>query len=213
VRVEEAQITDPPDLIGGRVCLDLVNTRQTLSAAEMRERLAKYEDLIEWSQRLQIVTRSEAADLHRQAQADPAAADGAMQRAHDLRAVLRDVFGAVADGSAPAAEPMAALNAAIQEAQGSVRLVPRDDRYEWEWVEDDDLARLLWPVARSAAELLASDQLQRVRLCAADTCRWLFVDGSKSGRRRWCDMRVCGNRAKAKRHYARARAEATPEPT
>jgi len=64
---------------------------------------------------------------------------------------------------------------------------------------------VLWPVAHDAAELLASDQLPRLRECAADDCCWLFLDESKNRSRVWCDMRVCGNRAKARRHYARTR--------
>jgi predicted RNA-binding Zn ribbon-like protein len=84
-----------------------------------------------------------------------------------------------------------------------MHLVGSGSEYDWEWLVDDDLVRVLWPVARSAAVLLVSEQLSRVRICDADTCRWLFLDTSKSGRRRWCDMKVCGNRAKARRHYAR----------
>ena len=66
--------------------------------------------------------------------------------------------------------------------------------------------RMLWPVTRSAAELLVSGELSRVRTCANDTCGWLFMDTSKNRSRRWCDMNDCGNRAKARRHYARKRA-------
>lgn len=62
---------------------------------------------------------------------------------------------------------------------------------------------MLWPVARSAAELLTSPDAQRVRECALRSCSWLFVDRSRNRRRRWCDMKTCGNRAKARRHYRR----------
>jgi predicted RNA-binding Zn ribbon-like protein len=65
--------------------------------------------------------------------------------------------------------------------------------------------QMLWPVARSAAELLTSERAGRVRECASETCSWLFLDGSRNGRRKWCDMASCGNRAKARRYYARHR--------
>ena len=64
--------------------------------------------------------------------------------------------------------------------------------------------RILWPVARSAGELLISDKLDRVRQCADDRgCGYLFVDTSRNRSRRWCSMESCGNRAKAHRHYQR----------
>jgi predicted RNA-binding Zn ribbon-like protein len=62
-----------------------------------------------------------------------------------------------------------------------MHLVGSEAEYDWEWLADEDLGRVLWPVAHSAAELLVSEQLSRVRMCDADTCRWLFVDTSKSG--------------------------------
>jgi predicted RNA-binding Zn ribbon-like protein len=64
---------------------------------------------------------------------------------------------------------------------------------------------MLWPVARSAAELLSSESVDRVRECASSTCTWLFIDDSRNRRRRWCDMASCGNRAKARRYYERHR--------
>ena len=60
---------------------------------------------------------------------------------------------------------------------------------------------------RSAADLLANAEHRRVRRCANDECLWLFLDHSKGGTRRWCDMNACGNRAKSKRHYLRSKAE------
>ena len=78
---------------------------------------------------------------------------------------------------------------------------------------DDEgaLDRPLWPVLRSAAALLTSDDIARIRECAAERCAWLFIDHSRNRSRRWCDMRDCGNRAKARRHYARAKARALAE--
>jgi predicted RNA-binding Zn ribbon-like protein len=86
--------------------------------------------------------------------------------------------------------------------------VYRDRCFVWEWINMDQyLDSVLWAVARSAAELLLSDELQHLRICAADNCAWLFLDRTKNQRRRWCDMKVCGNRVKARRHYERVKAE------
>jgi predicted RNA-binding Zn ribbon-like protein len=73
---------------------------------------------------------------------------------------------------------------------------------------------MLAPIVRAAAELLTSDDRARIRECGSETCFWLFMDHSKNGTRRWCDMKVCGNREKARRHYRReqrmAKATRTP---
>jgi predicted RNA-binding Zn ribbon-like protein len=76
----------------------------------------------------------------------------------------------------------------------------------WRWVsEETTIERLLWPVVRSAADLLTGAEVKKVRECASDTCPWLFIDTSRNQRRKWCDMRTCGNRAKARRHYQRCK--------
>jgi len=76
--------------------------------------------------------------------------------------------------------------------------------FEWSLsCGDEGAAPILAPVIRAAADLLTSPDAGRVRECGSDTCSWLFLDRSKNGTRRWCDMAVCGNRAKARRHYAR----------
>ena len=81
------------------------------------------------------------------------------------------------------------------------------DRIEREWTsEADGLQKVLFTVLASAAELLASDRLGRIRECGAADCTWLFVDESRNRSRRWCDMTACGNRMKARRHYQRAKA-------
>jgi predicted RNA-binding Zn ribbon-like protein len=80
--------------------------------------------------------------------------------------------------------------------------------FGWGWtVSDTSLERLLWPVARSAAELLVSGAADDVRECASETCSWLFLDRSPRRSRRWCSMKTCGNRDKVRRFYARQRAE------
>jgi predicted RNA-binding Zn ribbon-like protein len=88
-----------------------------------------------------------------------------------------------------------------------LRVTPAKTGFTWTWHnEPGALDVMLWPVVQSAGELLTSAQIVQVRECAGDTCSWLFLDTSKNHSRRWCDMKDCGNRAKAKRHYARSRA-------
>jgi predicted RNA-binding Zn ribbon-like protein len=88
----------------------------------------------------------------------------------------------------------------------SLGIAPSGGGFAWEWYEVDGALDLpVWIVARSAADLLMSADLTRVRKCASEKCDWLFLDASRNRSRRWCDMAVCGNRAKARRNYARRR--------
>lgn len=110
------------------------------------------------------------------------------------------------------ADPAPGHNGDHRPEDGDGRHVPGDaaGRFAWSWADEPlDLEMPLWPIARSAAELLTSPAaLPTLRLCASERCAWLFLDTSRNGSRRWCSMRTCGNRAKARRHHARVRAAA-----
>jgi predicted RNA-binding Zn ribbon-like protein len=112
--------------------------------------------------------------------------------------------GVVADASVVAPADLALFNAALAGAAARARMARRDGCYFWDTaLNGGSAASLLSPVLWSAADLLAGARRARVRQCANPHCRWLFVDDSKSGNRRWCSMAACGNRAKAHRHYLR----------
>ena len=92
----------------------------------------------------------------------------------------------------------------LEQAPARDALSARDGGFAWAaGAPGTPLRRPLWPVLWSAADLLTSDRLARVRSCGDPRCGWLFLDTSRNRSRRWCDMADCGNRAKARRHYAR----------
>ena len=107
---------------------------------------------------------------------------------------------------------LTALNAAIAVAYPPLQLVASGAEFAWGWTgAEDDLARMLWPVVRSAAELLTSPLLPRVRGWTDERgCGCLFFDLTRNGSRRWCSMESGGNRAKARRHYKRQREATEP---
>ncbi|HKA53083.1 MAG TPA: CGNR zinc finger domain-containing protein, partial [Candidatus Binatia bacterium] len=87
------------------------------------------------------------------------------------------------------------------------RLAQADGGFAWETKKITVSAPgMLAPVLWSAADLLTHAGRGRVRRCANNACLWLFVDESKAGTRRWCDMSSCGNRAKSRRHYLKTKA-------
>jgi len=120
-----------------------------------------------------------------------------------LREAIHDVFWAIMNKRAVPAAALARLNADAQSAAGHMRLVLEKGRFDWRFDDRGDFDSVLWPIARSAADLLASDQLPFVRACSSKTCEWFFLDTSKNHHRRWCDMTRCGNRAKVQRFYNR----------
>jgi predicted RNA-binding Zn ribbon-like protein len=193
------------ELVGGELCLDFTNTTSRRATSSPRERLRSYVDLVVWWERVGVVDGGEAAWLRAEADRRPEDAARVLESARALREAIYRVFSANARGEEPSAADLSELNAALRESQARRRLVRRADGFDWEWAEDlaDSLRAPLAPVAYSAAELLTSSELDRVKECLGENCTWLFLDGSRNRSRRWCEMRDCGNRAKARRFYAR----------
>jgi predicted RNA-binding Zn ribbon-like protein len=131
--------------------------------------------------------------------------DRLFARAIELREALYRVFAAQAAQAIPKPRDIAALRSALAAAPARNRLVQTKDGFAWQF-DAPDASALLAPVLWSAADLLTGDAAKRLRLCSNDKCLYLFVDNSRSGARRWCDMKACGNRAKAHRHYLKSKA-------
>ena len=132
-----------------------------------------------------------------------AAVDRELGEFQRLRDLLRAAAARVADGRGPSRAQVRVLNDILRDGVHHHELhATADGRYEFQPV-GDALAQARSAIAGSLAHYLADHDVQRLRVCANDGCRWLFVDRSPAGRRRWCDMRTCGNRAKVARHRAR----------
>jgi predicted RNA-binding Zn ribbon-like protein len=125
-----------------------------------------------------------------------------------LREAIYRLFDAQAQGKAGPSRDLDALNRALTEAPARTALKRGRVGYEWDMDTKSGTAlALLAPVLWSAGDLLAGPRLDKVRRCANPECGWLFLDDSRAGRRRWCSMSACGNRAKARRHYHKSREE------
>jgi predicted RNA-binding Zn ribbon-like protein len=197
-------------LNSGHLCLDFANTANWHASEQPVEYLTQYADLITWGRRTQTLSETEARRLAKAAADHPAAAERTLHAAIALREAVYDIFTDLAQGASPSEADLGVLNAFLAEAMARARVAPSGAGFAWEWDEAEArLDRMLWPVARSAADLLTSPERERVGQCADDRgCGWLFLDMSRNHSRRWCDMKDCGNRAKARRHYQKQRAEA-----
>ena len=195
------------DLSGGQLALDFANTVEDRPAAQPDDRLRRYGDLVAWARQAGLLTDDRARALLRRGAARPAEAMAVLPRAVALREAIYRIFLAVGGGGEPAPADLAALNGALADALARARLVPAEGGagFAWGWADDDALDRMLWPVVRAAADLLVGEDLARTRVCSAHDCNWLFVDTSRNASRRWCNMQVCGNRAKARRFQQRKR--------
>jgi predicted RNA-binding Zn ribbon-like protein len=170
------------------------------------EALCDFGDLMQWAAGSTGLAPGVVADLEIWAQERPAMAAELFADAIALREVIYRIFSALAAGAAVPDHDFAALNRALAAAPPRHRLGRSEAGYGWQIGPAPlSAATLLAPVLWSAGDLMASDRRRRVRLCANERCLWLFLDESKGGTRRWCDMASCGNRAKARRHYQRSK--------
>jgi predicted RNA-binding Zn ribbon-like protein len=191
-------------LLGGELCLDFVNTVEPSGADQPREFLVTYSDLVTWSHHVTILTEAEAGEALREAATRQAEAEAVHRRAIALREALYRIFLSVVEAQPVAEQDLEQLNTALSPALSRLRIVPLEEGFAWGWYGGDRvLDQMLWAIVRSAAELLTNGPLDRLKQCAG--CSWLFLDSSRNRTRRWCEMRVCGNRAKARRHYERQR--------
>ena len=191
-------VIKPFRFIGGALCLDFVNTvGGWTDGGVVRDKLRGPEDLARWGE---IVGNAPALT--------PWGWKSVFRKAISLRSALHEIFQSAIERRAPADEHMEILNRVLKAARTHERIafVGREFRRE---VEDSPDA-ILWAVALSAEDLLTSDMLRDLRQCPGVDCGWMFLDASRNGLRQWCDMRICGNRAKARafrekqrKHYSR----------
>lgn len=198
------------EFTGNSLCLDFVNTVNDRPTDNPREMINSYQNLVVWAQQGHIVKDDGAQRLLEEEARHPKDAIAVLQRAIVLREAIYSIFSAIADGASPGEADLAILNTELAEAMSRARIVPEANGFAWDWIGNEDkLDRILWIVARSAADLLLSGELDAVRACSAPDCKWLFLDTSKNHSRRWCDMKGCGNRAKVRRHYERKKQSPT----
>jgi predicted RNA-binding Zn ribbon-like protein len=198
------------ELTGGALCLDLANTWGDRARPETDD-LRDYHGLLAFALQTRTLSQPDAARLRRRADLHRAEASAAWRRAQELREVIYRLFAALAAGRRPAAADLEQLNRALPAALVRLRIARGAGGFEWGWADRAvDLEAPLGPILRSTAELLTSADVQRVRQCAGASCTWLFLDRSHNRARRWCDMKTCGNRAKARRHYRRRKTITNP---
>ena len=197
-----SSVPKPFQLLAGHPALELVNTLDLRFSANPQELLPTYPDLLRFAAQLRLLPAEQARKLGRTVRAQ----DGqlVLASAVELREALAALLYSWVDGNKPATRQVEILETHFHAAALHRSLGSGDERLVWSWSGLEQQAELpLWKLAQSASDLLVSDDARRVKGCGDPTCRWLFLDLSKNHTRRWCDMKTCGNRMKARRHQAR----------
>ncbi len=195
----------PEDVDATRV-LAFVNTLSARPTDAPVERLVSYDALLDWTREAGVLKVDDTQRLGARARRRRTEGPRVVERARELRELLHETFTSTSAGQAPPASTLERLSTHLSRWYPHGRLVPAGDSLQWVYRGEDDLDRPLWEVARAASRLLTSSRLAKVRACAAADCGWWFLDDTKNASRRWCDMKVCGNRDKVRRFRERQRA-------
>jgi predicted RNA-binding Zn ribbon-like protein len=194
----------PFEFTGGNPCLDFADTVDNRTSDHPRELLTDYGRLLEWGEEATVISAKTAERLRHLAAREPGRAATTLRASIQLRDAIYLIFSAVAQRRVISGPALASLNKAVRQAAQHSQLVYANRRFTWKWIDPgSNLDSILWPVSQAAAELLSGEDIGYVRQCASDDCSWLFLDKTKNHRRRWCDMKSCGNRDKVRRYYQR----------
>jgi predicted RNA-binding Zn ribbon-like protein len=196
------------EFIGGALCLDFANTIHDSQAEDNEDELCDISDLLQWAKEAGILSSVDHDRLAAHYRRYPGEAAADLEKARTTRDLLLSIFAGIAKRRSVSPQRLFELNSALAEMPALLRVRRRTEGIETEWMSaTDGIPRILFVVLNSAAEQLASDRSGTIRECNSADCTWLFVDQSRNHSRRWCEMRACGNRMKARRHYQRAKAK------
>jgi predicted RNA-binding Zn ribbon-like protein len=195
-------LAQPFKLFAGHPALELVNTLDLRFSTEPEDRLPTYAELLRFTAQLELLSAEQTRKLGRTIREKDA--QRVLAAAVELREALAEVLYAWVDGDKPPARQVETLERHFHAAGLHRKLRAGNTHLDWSWSGAEQQMEIpLWKLAQAAADLLLSSDAEQVKDCGDPTCRWLFLDLSKNHTRRWCDMKTCGNRMKARRFQAR----------
>lgn len=196
-------MADTFQLVAGHVALDFANTLDNrYDPARKKDLLPTYAAFLAFARQSGVITKLQAAKLF--AESTPLQTKRALSRVVEAREALQSIFSALVASCRPDGNAVRTVNALLAEARSQEQVLWTRGQFVHESL--NLTARLegpLWPIVTAAADLLTAPEIRYVRECGENSCRWLYCDRSKNHSRRWCDMRVCGNRSKARRFHSR----------
>ncbi len=193
-------------LDGGELCLDFTNTIHNRSITPPEDYLGNFKDLLDWLGFTGALPRRILLTMKVSASVDAERARRAFKSAIAFRKLLYTVFSSVAHGPEVPEKEFSALSMKIGRTLANLRLHHEGRRVVTSWAyRKGNLEQALWPIAKSAMDLLLSGDFDRIKQCPR--CFWLFHDTTKNSGRKWCSVQTCGRIDKAARYYYRKKAE------
>ena len=203
--VIEEKVTNGFELVSGHPALDFVNTLDwRFRESGPEELIHDYDYLLRFATQSGLLTPGQTQPIRRAATSRTVSE--ALGSALELREAISQIFYAIMDGVPPPTVAIKKFNQHLHAAESNRNMVWSRSRLVPSWLSKSDPNLPVWLIAQSASDLLSTDAVNSIRACADPQCRWLFLDTSKNHSRRWCDMKVCGNRMKARRFKAQHKA-------
>ena len=193
-------------LVGGSLALDFANTESGRGTDSHQNHLRNAENVADWIAHASVAPAHEIKRLRAALAVSPERCESLLASALALRSAIQDVGLAIAARAAPPDAALRVLSILHGRFLSRAALVADERACRWVWsVEASAVEAALGPIALAAVKLFTEGDFSRIKRCDGHACGWLFCDTTKNNRRRWCEMEVCGNRAKQKRLAARRR--------
>ncbi len=193
-------------LVGGELAFDFTNTSSGRGWPTHQEHLRSGKNLVDWARHAKLLGPEDADWLRAAVIADPELDRRLLRGALGLRETIYAIAVEVAARRPAPRAGVEALARTHAACLACAKLSPFEGRYVWSWPpKENPVEAVLGPIALSALTTLTQGDLSRIKQCQGEKCGWLFFDTTKNKSRRWCEMEICGNRAKQRRYSARMR--------
>lgn len=189
-------------LVGGEISIDFINTVHRYDKEEEADELKDYKILLDWLLLSETINTDQYKKFKSAAKNNPEKAEHALKKAQEIRRALFKVLLSHAHKDKVDQKNLDILGEFWKEAHAHATFISKNEGGSWKFeIDKTDLMSVIYPIIDNAVILLQSKDVGKIRLCESSNCTWLFLDRSKNHSRRWCQMEICGNREKAKRHY------------
>lgn len=190
-------------IVGNHRCLDFINT-QIIEKGRPVDLLTNFSDLVKWLKSAGFLDSAEAKKVLKRWDNKPQGAH-TFERARAVRAILREMVEWI-KGRSVQQSTIDEINKLLSKRIGYYKLIHLRGEFKAQFhAESNNTIHLIAPIAESASDLLCNGNLSLIKKCENPYCVLYFYDTSKSHTRRWCSMRICGNRSKVTAHYRRHR--------
>jgi predicted RNA-binding Zn ribbon-like protein len=187
------------DLVGGELAWDFTNTSSARGSPARQEHLRDFDTLMQWVEHARVMPPADCAYARTALAGHPRRSRRIFERAIEMRELIWTIGTTLAEQRPVPGKLLELISTAHAENLRHAEMKMRLGSYIWVWDPRRDIqAAVLGPITLSALTLLMEKDLLRTKRCAGQECGWLFFDTTKNNRRRWCEMRVCGNRAKVR---------------